>query len=243
MSQVQTENEKLDQPFSIWLMLLLPFYVAFFLSLVIFPPAGDWTWLEGWILVGSMSLSMGVGAFIINQKNPRVLRNRMRMKKQGLTEATKKSASSDRFILPIMTVFFVGSIVVAALGHRYGWYKLPLGISIVGTIMVNLGEIFMQLATTQNAFASKILDINQGQTLIDTGLYAHVRHPLYSGSLLMMLFWPIALGSLWGLPLSILACVSIVVRIKFEEEMLLKGMEGYAEYRERVKYKLFPKIY
>jgi len=243
MAEKNTAQDALDQPLSIGFVLLIPVYVAFFLSLVVFLPAGDWTWLEGWILVGSMSLNMGIGVFIINQKNPRVLRNRMRMKKQGLTKATEKSAASDRFILPILAVLMIGAMVVAGLGHRFDWYTLPFGVALVGVVMVNISEILMQMVTLQNAHASKILDINQGQQLVDTGLYAHVRHPLYSAFCLMMLFWPIALGSVWGLPLSVLACLGLVVRIRFEEEMLLNGMEGYAAYRQRVKYKLIPGIF
>ncbi|MEE4195396.1 MAG: isoprenylcysteine carboxylmethyltransferase family protein [Anaerolineae bacterium] len=243
MSENSTENGKLDQPLSIWFILLIPFYVAFFLTLVIILPGGDWGWLEGWILVISMSLNMGIGAAILNKKSPRVLRNRMKTKKEGLTAATKQSASSDRFIMPILSVFMLGSMVVSGLGHRFGWYTLPLWVSLLGAVAVNLSEILLQVVISQNAHASKVLDINQGQTLVDTGLYAHVRHPLYSAFSLMMIFWPIALGSVWGVPLSILSCLGLVVRIRFEEEMLLKGMEGYAEYRERVKYKLIPGIF
>ena len=95
----------------------------------------------------------------------------------------------------------------------------------------------------QNSFASKLLDINKGQFLIDTGLYAHVRHPLYAGALLMIVPVPVALGSWLGLIPAAVAVLALVVRIKFEEEMLIKGMDGYKEYQTRVKYKLIPKIY
>ena len=243
MSENQAETNELDQPLSIWFILFLPIYAAVFIGLFVFLPAGSLRWLEGWILVGSMSLNMGLGAFVLNKKNPRALRNRMKTKKEGLTALTKKSASSDRLIMPLMAICFLGAVVVAGWGYRLNWYQLPFWVALAGAIVVNLGEILMLIATSQNAFASKILDINKGQKLIDSGLYAHVRHPLYSGAILMIVFWPIALGSLWGLPMSILAGVSLIIRIHFEEEMLLKGMEGYAEYRERVKYKLIPKIY
>lgn len=243
MTEKKAVQNELDQPLSIWFILFIPVYVAFFLSLVIFLPAGDWTWLEGWILVGSMSVNMGVGAFILNKNNPRVLRNRMKTKKEGLTAATKKPAASDRFLMPILSVFMIGALIVSSLGHRFGWYTLPFWVAVVGAVAVNLSEILLQVVISQNAHASKVLDINQGQQLVDTGLYGQVRHPLYSAFCLMMLFWPIALGSVWGLPLSILACLGLLVRIHFEEQMLLNGMEGYAEYRQRVKYKLIPGIY
>jgi len=243
MTDQQTGIDKLDQPYPTWFLLLVPIFVLAFLSPLVFPFAGDWTWLEGWIFVLSLALNVGIGTAVINRQNPRVLRNRSRLKKEGLTRATEKSASSDRFILPMASIGGLGAIVIAALGHRFDWHTLPFGVALFGALMVNAGAIFVQVATNQNAHASKILDINKGQVLVDTGLYGLVRHPIYTGFMLMFLFWPVALGSLWGIPFGLLACASLVIRIHFEEEMLLKGMEGYEDYRSRVPYKLIPKVY
>lgn len=242
-----TENnqtpDKLDQPYSIWFMLFIPFYITGIFCLLIFWPAGTWNWFEGWLFVISLTLNITIGTMISNAKNPRVLRNRSKLKKEGLTKATEKSASSDRIVLPVMGVSMYASIIVAALGPRFGWYLLPLGVSLMALIMMNLGTVLLQVATAQNSFASKILDINKDQVLVDTGLYKYVRHPLYSGGIVMMAFMPLALGSLWGLTFALIAALAIVVRIKFEEDMLLKGMDGYADYQQRVKYKLIPGIY
>ena len=101
----------------------------------------------------------------------------------------------------------------------------------------------MDIAMVQNAYASKLLDINKGQKLIDTGLYGHIRHPLYTGAILMILGLPIALGSWISLIPAATGVLAILIRIKFEEEMLINGMDGYEEYRTKVKYKLIPKIY
>jgi len=108
---------------------------------------------------------------------------------------------------------------------------------------MNIGLIIMGIAMVQNAFASKLLDINKGQKLIDTGLYGHVRHPLYAGAVLLILGLPIALGSWISLIFALIGALAMILRIKFEEEMLVKGMDGYEEYRTRVKYKIIPKIY
>ena len=102
---------------------------------------------------------------------------------------------------------------------------------------------FLTISQVQNAYASKILDINKDQKLIDTGLYSKVRHPLYSGAIFWVIGTPIALGSIVGLVGSLLVILALLIRIKFEEEMLIKGMEGYEDYRKRVKYKVFPGIY
>ena len=243
MAEKQVGVDKMDQPLSPWLMLFIPFYVLGILSLVVFPFAGNWRWLEGWIFVISLALNLSISTFIMNQKNPRVLRNRSKLKKEGLTKATQQSASSDRFVLPLMGISFFGAVIVADLGHRFGWYALPLWAALLGAVIMNLGVVILNTATLQNAYASKLLDINKGQVLVDTGLYGRVRHPLYTGGIIMMLFMPLALGSLWGLIPAVVAALTLVIRIRYEEEMLVKGMDGYEEYQARVPYKLVPGFY
>ncbi|MBN1875822.1 MAG: isoprenylcysteine carboxylmethyltransferase family protein [Anaerolineae bacterium] len=243
MKEKITYDTSLDKPFPLWWILLLPIYAGGFLSLFLFPVAGDWRWFEGWAYTLIFAINMGISYAIINQKNPRVLRNRAKLKKEGLTAATQKSAGSDRFIMPIMSVGFFGALIVPGLAHRFGWASIPLALEMAGLVLSNVGLVIMNIAILQNSFASKLLDINKDQVLIDTGLYAHVRHPLYAGGTLMILPVPIALGSWWGLPLAAMAVLALVIRIQSEEEMLLQGMDGYQDYQRRVRYKLIPKIY
>jgi len=243
MENEPTHDATLDKPFPLWFMLLLPIYAGGFLSLFLFPVAGDWRWLEGWAYVITFAINMGISYIIINQKNPRVIRNRAKLKKEGLTATTRKSAGSDRFIMPLMSVGFFGALIVPGLGHRFDWATITLTLEFIGLVLSNIGLIIMNVAVLQNSFASKILDINKGQTLIDTGLYAHARHPLYAGATLMILATPIALGSWWALLPAILAVLTLVARIESEEEMLIRGMNGYEDYQKQVKYKLIPGIY
>lgn len=243
MTANPTQPDKLDQPLPWWVMVLITLYLLTFLCVLIFPAAGDWGWRYGWLFVLTTTLNVGVGYAIINQKNPRVIRNRAKIKKEGLTAETRQAGASDWFIYPIMSIGFFGAMIVSSLGHRFGWYTLPYWVSVGGAAIMNAGVAVLNLATLQNSYASKLLDINQGQVLVDTGLYARVRHPLYAGGILMALFMPVALGSLWGLIPACLVALTLVARIEFEEEMLLKGMDGYAEYQARVKYKLVPRIY
>jgi protein-S-isoprenylcysteine O-methyltransferase Ste14 len=237
------EMNELDKPLSPFLIAIIPFYTAFFIGLFLFPIAQDWGWLQAWLVVVAFSLILGVGYYRINKENPRVLRNRMKLKKKGLTEATKKSAGSDRFIMPIMSAGFFAALLLPSLGRRFGWPELPLWLSLIGLLISCAGTTLVLISMYQNAHASKILDINQEQQLIDTGLYGKVRHPLYAGAVWMILGLPVALGSYWGLIPALISCFSLVWRIEFEEDMLLKGMHGYAAYREQVRYKLFPGIY
>ena len=116
-------------------------------------------------------------------------------------------------------------------------------VEIIGLVIMNIVLVSMNIAQYQNAYASKILDINKDQKLIDTVLYGHVRHPLYAGAAIWMFFMPISLGSWISLIPAVLSIIPLILRIKYEEDMLIKGLEGYEDYRKRVKYKLIPKIY
>jgi len=236
-------NEKMDKPLSPFVIAIIPLYAGVFIGIFLFPVANDWSWMRGWLFTIAFALILGVGYALINKENPRVLRNRMKIKKEGLSETTKKSAASDRFIMPIMALAFFGALLTPSLGRRFGWPQLPLWLSLIGLAVSSAGNIILLTSMHQNAHASKLLDINQEQKLIDTGLYGRVRHPLYMGAILMVIGVPVALGSYWGLIPAVVVCLTLVWRIKFEEEMLLKGMDGYADYQQRVKYRLFPGIY
>ena len=235
--------DKMDQPLPLWMILLIPVYVGVLFSVILFPIAKDWGWLEAWLYIIVFAINITVSYFIINKKNPRVIRNRMKVKKEGLTSLTKKSAGSDKFIMPVLGVGFIGALILPAFDHRYGWSSIPFMVEMVGLVLSNAGMVIMDIVMLQNAFASKLLDIKEGQTIIDSGMYARVRHPLYSGASLMILTLPIALGSWWGVLPAVIGVLSLVLRIQFEEEMLVKGMDGYREYQTRVKYKLIPGIY
>lgn len=237
------EIDRLDKPLPIWVIVSLPFLFAGIFIAIFFPVSKDWIWIEAWIIVVSFSLIMTLNYTLINVKNPRVLRNRMKLKKQGITEKTKSSAGSDLFIMPMIFIGFTGVFLFPAIDHQFQWSNVPPAVKIVGLVFANLGLISMNIAILQNAYASKILDINKEQKLIDTGLYGIVRHPLYTSAILVAISLPFALGSWIALSLAILFVVALIIRIRFEEKMLLEGMEGYKEYQKRVKYKLIPGIY
>jgi protein-S-isoprenylcysteine O-methyltransferase Ste14 len=235
--------DKMDKPLPIIVILVIPVYVVVMFSLILFPISKDWDWPEAWLFIGTFAVNIGISYYVINKKNPRVVRNRMKTKKEGLTSLTKKSAGSDKFIFPFLGLGFLGALILPAIDHRFNWSTIAFVIEMIGLVLTNAGMIIMDIAMVQNAFASKILDINKEQTLIDTGMYGRVRHPLYSGAIIMILSLPIALGSWWGLIPAVIGVLSLVVRIRFEEDMLVKGMDGYTEYQSRVKHKLIPGIY
>ena len=245
MSEKTPKNkiDKSDKPLPFWGIALIPVYISALFIIILFPLAQDWAWFEAWLFIISFVINMTLIYYFINKKNPRVIRNRMKLKKVGVTEKTKKSSRSDLFIMPLLSVGFIGALVLPPFDHRYQWSPIPFVVEMIGLLIMNIGLIIMGIAMVQNAFASKLLDINKGQKLIDTGLYGHVRHPLYAGAVLLILGLPIALGSWISLIFALIGALAMILRIKFEEEMLIKGMEGYEEYQIRVKYKIIPKIY
>ena len=179
----------------------------------------------------------------------------MKMKKQvirkkkekGVEEKDKveKASGTDKFIFPLFSIFFLAAFVVPAFDRRYNWSTPWIWMEIIGFILLPLSLYIIYRVMLENAFASKVLDIREdsGQKVIDTGPYAVVRHPMYSGFSLMLLAIVLALGSWYALIPAILAIVFLIIRIKFEETMLLEGLEGYKEYKEKIKYKLIPWIY
>lgn len=237
------EIDKLDRPLSPWLIALIPVYISGIFIAIFFPISQDWTWIQAWIVVATFTINMTLNYILINIKNPRVLKNRIRMRKKGLTEKTEASAGTDKFILPLIFISFTGVFVFPAVDHRFQWFPIPLAGEIVGLILANIGLSIMNVAILQNAYASKILDINEKQKLVATGLYGVVRHPLYTGAMVMALGLPLGLGSWISFTFSAVFVVILIIRIKFEEDMLVKGMEGYGEYKKSVKYKLIPGIY
>ena len=239
----QKKIDKSEKPLPLWAIAVIPVYISILFIIALFPLAQDWAWIEAWLFIISFVINMTIIYYLINKKNPRVIRNRMKLKKVGLTEKTKSSARSDFYIMPLLSIGFIGALLIPPFDHRFQWSPIPFVVEVIGLVLMNLGLIIMGIAMVQNAFASKILDINKGQKLIDTGIYAHVRHPLYLGAVIMIIGLPIALGSWISLIPAAFGALALIIRIKFEEIMLIRGMDGYEDYCNRVKYKLIPKIY
>jgi len=245
MSDTTPKNkiDKANKPLPLWSIALLPVYIFILFMIFLFPLAQDWTWIEAWLFIISFAINMTIIYYLINKKNPRVIRNRLKLKKVGITEKTRSSSKSDIFIMPLLSIGFIGALILPPFDYRFHWSRIPFMVEILGLAIMNIGLIIMGIAMVQNAYASKVLDIDKGQKIIDTGLYGHVRHPLYSGAILMILGLPIALGSWISLIPAVFGILALLFRIKFEENMLIKGMDGYEKYQTRVKYKILPKIY
>ncbi len=238
--------DKMDKPLPKWFLAIVPLYSGALIAFCLFPLAGDWLWIEGWVFVVMFAVYAFLMVYGLNKKNPRVLRNRMKIRKERKMkdEKSQKASSSDKWILPLFGISFALIFILADLDHLFNWsIGYPIWVEIVGFAILAAGLYVLYLAQVQNAYASKVLDIREGQKLIDTGLYAHVRHPLYSGFLGIIIGVSLSFGSWWSIIPAVLGVLGLILRTKYEEEMLITGLEGYKEYRQRVRYKLIPHIY
>jgi protein-S-isoprenylcysteine O-methyltransferase Ste14 len=206
-----------------------------------FIPAGRWDWIEAWIYLIIYFIFMTSNVLILNKKNPEVLINRMKTKKEGM----KGKKGSDKWLFPLISIVFIGLFLLPAFDFRYDWSIVPVYVEIGGFLLLAIAFYILFRSMRDNAYASKVLDVRKesGHKVIDTGTYSIVRHPMYTGFSIMGFGLALGLGSWWTLILAILAVVLLALRIFFEEKMLSEELEGYVEYKKKVKYKLLPKIY
>jgi protein-S-isoprenylcysteine O-methyltransferase Ste14 len=210
---------------------------VFFLA-AIFIPAGTFHYWQGWMLFITFSVLSVLTTLYMALYDKELLERRLRMGRKAEKTATQKAITAVGFRL------FVVSIVVMVLDHRFGWSPaLPAYLSIVGDAFGVLGYLIYFLVIRENRFAAATIEVAEGQNVISTGPYALVRHPMYSGAILMLLWMPITLGSWWGLLFAPLFVATFAWRLLDEERFLLKNLPGYEEYTRKVLYRLVPLIW
>jgi protein-S-isoprenylcysteine O-methyltransferase Ste14 len=249
------EEKKIEGKFNNPLLVILTLFATAIQMPLLFWPAGTIYWLEGWIYLVIFFITFSLILIALNNKNPEILINRMKMKKESMRkkkgtvpDANKniaKASGTDKIILPLFGILFLAVFVIPAFNRRFNWSIIWIWSEIIGFVLLLISFYIIYRVMLENAYASKVLDIRKdsGQILIDTGPYAIVRHPMYSGFGLMVISIALGLGSWYALFPAILAIIFLGIRIKYEEAMLMEGLEGYKEYTNRVKYKLIPKLY
>ena len=201
---------------------------------LVFLPAGSFDYMQGWLLVGVLFVPMLFAGIVMMAKNPYLLKSRLDAKeKQG----------KQQLVIKLSGLMFVAGFVLAGFNYRFGWYTLPLWISVVGAVVFLIGYVMFAFVLKQNTYLSRTIKVEQSQTVVDTGLYAIVRHPMYSATLLLFLSMPIILGSLYALVVFLAYPFIISMRIKNEEKLLENELAGYSEYKQKVKYRLIPFIW
>lgn len=204
------------------------------MGLMLFLPAGTFSFPGAWRLLGALFIPMLAMGAVMLLKAPALLKKRL---------ANKEEQSTQKVVVKLTGLMFVLSFVLAGLDFRFGWTQLPGWLSWTAAGIFLLGYGIYAEVLRENAYLSRTIEVQENQKLIDTGLYGVVRHPMYSATVLMFLGMPVVLGSLISLICMLPYPLLIAVRIKNEETVLEEGLEGYSEYKQRVKYRLLPFIY
>ncbi len=204
------------------------------IGLLIFLPAGTFLYTNGWLLMGILFIPMLIAGIVMMLKNPELLKKRLNAKEKQKEQDTVVKLSGMMFII---------GFVIAGLDFRFGWFQLPKAVVICSAIAFIIAYLLYAEVLRENTYLSRIIEIQENQKVIDTGLYRIVRHPMYFATLILFVSIPLILGSVFALAVFLAYPFIITKRIKAEEKFLEENLEGYREYKNKVKYKLIPYIW
>jgi protein-S-isoprenylcysteine O-methyltransferase Ste14 len=211
------------------------FVISFIvLGAMLFLPAGSLLYWEGWLYLAALFLPISYTAAYLLQHDPELLKRRGKME--------EREPEQKRIIILFSVLFFTG-FFLAPLDYRFGWSEVPFPVVLAADTMVFLGYCIVFLTFRENSYASRVVEVEEGQQVVTTGPYAVVRHPMYVGVLLMVLCTPLALGSWWALVPILPLPFLLVLRIRNEEEVLTQELAGYPEYRKKTRYRLIPYLW
>jgi protein-S-isoprenylcysteine O-methyltransferase Ste14 len=201
---------------------------------LIFLPAGTLAFAKGWLLMGLLFIPMLIAGFVMLFKAPKLLAKRLDAKeKQG----------DQKLVVAMSGLMFVAGFVVAGLDYRFSWSRMPMAVTVASSVLFLLAYGLYAEVLRENAYLSRTVKVEEGQTVISTGLYGIVRHPMYAATILLFIMMPLVLGSWYAAIIFLAYPVLIVIRLLGEEKLLLKELPGYGQYREKVKYRIIPFIW
>jgi protein-S-isoprenylcysteine O-methyltransferase Ste14 len=203
-------------------------------SVLLFIPAGTLNYWNAWLLIGVLFIPMLIVGIVLAIKNPELLRKRLNMKEK---EAEQKST------ILFSALMFVSGFVVAGLDYRYQWLVLPKWLVLAATALFLFAYLLFIEVLRENTYLSRTIEVQENHKVVDTGLYEIVRHPMYTSTILLFLSMPLVLGSFFSFIIFMIYPVITVKRIRNEEEVLEKSLEGYSEYKKQIKYRLIPFIW
>jgi protein-S-isoprenylcysteine O-methyltransferase Ste14 len=211
--------------------------LAVFLWLVLFLPAGSLDYWQAWVYWVVFLICVTAISVYFLRKDLTLIANRLKAGPAAEKEKSQKLAQV------FIGLFFILLILIPSIDHRFHWSSVPLYLVVAGDVFVVVGLLIVFLVFRENSHTSAIIEINKGQKVVSTGPYGVVRHPMYSGALLMLFFTPLALGSFLGLVAFFPMVAAIALRLREEEKFLTKNLSGYDEYRQKVRHRLIPFVW
>ena len=219
----------------LFIQAIIKFLFGFVLiGLLIFLPAGTLSFFNGWLFMGILFVPMFIAGIVMMFKNPDLLKSRL---------DAKEKQREQSIVIKLSGLMFLAGFIVAGLDFRYGWLTLPKGVVIGAAIVFLAAYILYAEVLRENTYLSRTIEVQENQKVIDTGLYGIVRHPMYGVTLLLFLSMPLVLGSIYSFLIFLSYPFIIAKRIKGEEEFLEKELDGYREYKQKVRYRLIPFIW
>lgn len=206
----------------------------FLIGLLIFLPAGTLDYWNGWLFMGILFVPMFIAGIVMMLKNPGLLKSRLN---------AKEKQREQRLVVKLSGLMFIAGFVVAGLNFRFGWLLLPDWLCWIFAAVFLLSYLLYAEVLRENTYLSRTIEVQEGQTVVSTGLYGIVRHPMYAATLILFLSMPLVLGSVISFVIFLAYPVIIAGRIRNEEAVLEEELEGYIEYKRKVKYKLIPFIW
>ena len=218
--------------------LLLEAVIKYLLGIVmvgalLFIPAGTLDWKNGWIFMAVLFIPMLLAGLVMYFKAPNLLRSRLNAKEKQKTQ---------QGVIKYSGLMFLAAFIVAGLNFRFKWNTLPQFIVYAGIALFLVSYAMFGEVLRENEYLSRTIEVQEGQKVVTTGLYRFVRHPMYSATVFLFLSMPLILNSLWSFVIMLAYIPLILARIKNEEEVLERELEGYTEYKKKVRYKIIPNI-
>ena len=204
------------------------------IGLLIFLPANTINYWNGWLLMALLFVQMFIAGIIMMVKSPELLKKRLN---------AKEKQNKQKEVIALSGLMFLAGFIIAGLNYRYSWIILPNSVVIISSVLFILSYIIYAEVLRENAYLSRTIEVQENQKVVDTGLYGIVRHPMYAATILLFLSMPLVLGSIFSFAIFLVYPFIISKRIKNEEEVLEKELDGYKEYKKKVKYKMIPFIW
>ncbi len=204
------------------------------MGLLLFLPAGTWQYPGAWLLCGLLFVPMFAAGLVMLKKAPDLLRKRL---------DAKEKLGAQKTVIGLSGLMFLVGFVLAGLDHRFDWTRVPRWLVLLAAVLFLVAYALFAEVLRENAWLSRTVEVQQGQQVVDTGLYGLVRHPMYSATLLLFLTMPLILGSWLSFLVFLVYPPIIIKRLKSEEELLKQELLGYETYCDKVKFRLIPYIY